>query len=44
MCKVELIWCAVSSRAQNEPDKISLPQQEMDARALSQRHGWQIVE
>lgn len=39
-----LIWCAVSSRAQNEPDKISLPQQEADLRALAQQHNWQVVE
>jgi DNA invertase Pin-like site-specific DNA recombinase len=39
-----LIWCAVSSRAQNEPDKISLPQQESDARALCVRNEWQIVD
>lgn len=39
-----LIWCAVSSRAQNEPDKISLPQQEADARALCASSDWQIVD
>lgn len=39
-----LIWCAVSSRAQNEPDKISLPQQEADARALCARNEWQVVD
>jgi hypothetical protein len=39
-----LIWCAVSSRAQNEPDKISLPQQEADARALCVRNEWQITD
>ena len=39
-----MIWCAVSSRAQNEPDKISLPQQEADARALCVRNEWQIVD
>lgn len=39
-----IVWCAVSSRAQNEPDKISLPQQETDARALAHQHNWQIVE
>lgn len=31
-----IIWCAVSSQAQNEPDKISLPQQEADARTLAE--------
>ncbi len=39
-----LIWSAVSSRAQNEPDKISLPQQEADSRALALRNQWYIVD
>ncbi len=39
-----IIWCAVSSRAQNEPDKISLPQQESDARALAEGNGWEIID
>lgn len=39
-----IIWCAVSSKAQNEPDKISLPQQEADARALAEGNGWQILD
>jgi hypothetical protein len=39
-----IIWCAVSSRAQNEPDKISLPQQEADACALAEGNGWQIID
>lgn len=39
-----LIWCAVSSRAQNEPEKISLPQQEQDARDVCQKNDWQIVD
>lgn len=39
-----LIWCAVSSRAQNTPDKISLPQQEADSRELAQKEGWRIVD
>ena len=39
-----IIWCAVSSRAQNEPDKISLPQQESDSRALAEGNGWEIVD
>lgn len=39
-----IIWCAVSSRAQNEPDKISLPQQEADACALAEGNGWEIVD
>ncbi len=39
-----IIWCAVSSRAQNEPDKISLPQQEAEACALAEGNGWQILD
>lgn len=39
-----LIWCAVSSQAQTEPDKISLPQQEADARSLAEGNGWEIVD
>ena len=39
-----IIWCAVSSRAQNEPDKISLPQQESDSRALAEGNGWEIID
>lgn len=39
-----IIWCAVSSQAQNEPDKVSLPQQEADSRAVAERNGWEIVE
>ena len=39
-----IIWCAVSSRAQNEPDKISLPQQEADGRALAKNHEWRVID
>ncbi len=39
-----LIWCAVSSRAQNEPDKISLPQQEADSRKLAEENNWRIID
>jgi len=39
-----IIWCAVSSHAQNEPEKISLPDQEADAIALAKGNGWQIVD
>jgi len=39
-----IIWCAVSSQAQNEPDKISLPQQEADSRALAEGNGWEILD
>lgn len=39
-----VIWCAVSSRAQNEPDKVSLPQQEDDGRKLALSHDWRVVD
>jgi DNA invertase Pin-like site-specific DNA recombinase len=39
-----VIWCAVSSRAQNEPEKISLPQQERDSRAVALQFDWAIKE
>ena len=39
-----IIWCAVSSRAQNEPDKVSLPQQEEDGRKLALSHNWRVVD
>jgi len=39
-----IIWCAVSSHAQNEPEKISLPEQETEARVYAKRSGWQVVD
>lgn len=39
-----IIWCAVSSQAQNEPEKISLPQQETESRALAEGNGWEIID
>lgn len=39
-----LIWCAVSTRTQSESDKMSLPQQEADARALCVSKGWNVVD
>ncbi len=39
-----VIWCAVSSHAQHQPDKISLPQQESDALAAAGLHGWDVVD
>lgn len=39
-----IIWCAVSSRAQNEPDKISLPQQEADGRELALKNDWHVID
>lgn len=35
---------AVSSHAQHQPDKISLPQQEADARGVAETNGWDIVD
>jgi hypothetical protein len=39
-----IIWCAVSSQAQNEPEKISLPQQESDSCTVAKTNGWQIID
>lgn len=39
-----LIWCAVSTVAQTEDDKVSLPHQESEAKALCEREGWLIVD
>lgn len=39
-----IIWCAVSSRAQNEPDKVSLPQQEEDGRKLASSQNWRVAD
>jgi hypothetical protein len=39
-----LIWCAVSSDEQAREGKESLPTQEAEARALSDRHGWTVTD
>ena len=39
-----ILWIAVSSKAQAEDDKTSLPAQEAAARAICQREGWQVVD
>ncbi|MBZ0302018.1 MAG: recombinase family protein [Anaerolineae bacterium] len=39
-----IIWIAVSTKAQAEEEKISLPQQEADARALCARENYQIID
>lgn len=39
-----LIWAAVSTRAQTNDDKFSLPQQEQDGRDMIAREGWELVE
>ncbi|HEX3052216.1 MAG TPA: recombinase family protein [Aggregatilineaceae bacterium] len=40
-----IIWAAVSTAPQaNEDEKVSLPKQESDARALCDRNGWSMVE
>lgn len=38
-----VIWCAVSTRPQAASDKISLDDQESVARALCEKHNWQIT-
>lgn len=38
------IWCAVSTKAQADDEKDSLPAQERNAVALCEREGWQIVD
>ena len=39
-----IIWCAVSTGAQAEDDKFSLPKQEEDARALCAHNQWDIID
>lgn len=39
-----VIWCAVSTHAQHEPEKVSLPEQETEARLYAKRSGWQVVD
>jgi DNA invertase Pin-like site-specific DNA recombinase len=39
-----VIWCAVSTKAQADEDKDSLPNQEREARVLCQREGWDVAE
>ena len=39
-----IIWVAVSSTGQAESDKLSLPGQERDARAVVAEYGWEIVD
>lgn len=39
-----ILWCAVSTGAQAEDDKVSLPQQETDGRKLAEQNGWEIVD
>lgn len=39
-----IIWLAVSTTAQAAEDKASLAQQEADARAACEQHGWRIVD
>ena len=38
------IWCAVSTHAQHEPEKVSLPEQEEQSRLHAQKNGWQVVD
>jgi DNA invertase Pin-like site-specific DNA recombinase len=39
-----ILWTAVSSLAQAEDEKASLPAQEADLRALAEKKGWEIVD
>lgn len=39
-----VIWVAVSSQAQADDEKTSLPEQERQARALAEQHGWRVVD
>lgn len=39
-----IIWVAVSTTIQADDDKLSLPEQEKDARAIADKHGWHIVD
>lgn len=44
MTKRAIIWCAVSTKAQTDEDKYSLPDQERIARAFAERSGWRVVD
>jgi DNA invertase Pin-like site-specific DNA recombinase len=39
-----LIWCSVSTKAQAEDDKLSLPEQERMSREISKKEGWNTLE
>lgn len=40
-----VIWIAVSTKPQaNEDEKVSLPKQEADARAICAKNGWRVIE
>lgn len=39
-----IIWCAVSTEVQADDEKMSLPEQEREARELCAREGWRIVD
>lgn len=39
-----LIWCSVSTKAQAEDDKLSLPEQERMSREISKQEGWNTLE
>lgn len=42
--KRALIWCAVSTVAQVDDDRDSLPAQERNARLIAEQHGWQVTD
>lgn len=39
-----IIWLAVSTQAQADDDKASLPQQEKDTRILCENNGWEVAD
>ena len=39
-----ILWTAVSTKAQADDDKASLPAQEEELRALAEKHGWEVVD
>lgn len=39
-----ILWTAVSTQAQADDEKASLPAQEADLRALAEKHGWEVID
>jgi hypothetical protein len=39
-----ILWIAVSTSVQAQDDRMSLPQQEADARAKAEAEGWQVID
>jgi DNA invertase Pin-like site-specific DNA recombinase len=42
--KRAVIWCAVSTVAQVDDDRDSLPAQERNARLIAEQNGWQVID